>query len=170
MNLEFAIKFIQIFESEVIPIFPSDSNHISDSLLLNKTDFLLKNFQEVDLLFFGYGLKNITQAIDDYEFHLAILSFFSRYGKLYNIVEFKDGEYSIVISISFYSHHTEEIKNLTYNKNISAESDFIHLHLLAGTKEIISNMFDDLIDMNLTTNEIKLFTNKFKIDGEQQNN
>jgi hypothetical protein len=160
INYLFSALFFELFQSEIIIELPEQLKDNKAIFLADKNDFMEQLHYAVPIIFKGFGQKlKLIEAIDETEFHLAILSFFKRYGNIYRKTEYLDDKYMESLSIAFFNPFIKEIQVIT--KQVSEtftgdnEKDFTHLNWLFVTKQIVFELLLSLKEKGLDSYSIK---------------
>lgn len=163
VNFDFAKLFFELFQSELILELPESLKNNGAIFLVDKIDLLEEFKYAMPIIFKGFGQKmNLISAIDETEFHLAILSFFMRYGNIYRKTEYLDGKYEESVSIAFYNIHTKniEVASVSLSEKFT-DSQLIHLNWLTVIKEIIYKILTTLKSKNLDSSLIKNYHSQY---------
>lgn len=140
INYNFSELFFNLFQSEIIIDLPEEELNKKVIYLVDKENLMSALHFAVPIIFKGFGQKiKLIEAIDETEFHLAILSFFKRYGNIYRKTEYLDNKYEESISIAFFNPFNKEIEVITKQANQifnNEENQFAHLDWLAVLKQI----------------------------------
>lgn len=162
-NIAFIQLFIHIFSSQLLPAsVTEESKNIKNALYLKKEHFLLNYFQELEFLFFGYSVKKLQEAVDEYEFHIAILSYFQKYGKLWHMFELKDDILKTSISVSYYNYLTNKIDIIFVEKQDAVDKKYPNLTYISNIKQLVFEIMLEIQKNDLDIYKIILFSHKFK--------